>query len=204
MNNVNIRQAEKRNLLASFFVTLLIGLAFQEMILASREAFSSEGITIETILFGLMFFFIAVRFFVGNLLHLQSENLLVLPGLVWMYDLLAIVAQSSVLVLIGSFVTVQVNRDADVGFLDYVIMLYTIDVLWILSQWMIGRVFQTWRRESVPFAWAFLNFLLIVSFWILSSLIPDIYSLEGLIGLTVLNFIGFVADMVLIDYYDAM
>ena len=92
------KQAEKRNLLSSIFVTLLIGLAYQEMISPVRESIRATGLTWGTFVLFLVFFLTTMRFFIGAQLHLISESLLKLPGRVWFFDFIFIVLEMVVMV----------------------------------------------------------------------------------------------------------
>lgn len=197
-------QAERRNLLSSFFVTLLIGMAYQEMISVVKESFRVEGITLETFFLIATFFFVSMRFFIGNQLHLLSDALIRLPGLVWLYDLMVIIAQCIALVLLGSFSSVEVNQTTAVGFLEFLIILYILDIAWIISQWALGKFLANWRRAFIPWAWAILNSTLVISMLILDAAFVELYSLAMLIWLFALNLIGFVVDVVLVDYFDAL
>ena len=98
MENPKKQQIEKRNLLSSFFVTLLIGLAYQEMISPVRASVRAYGVRLDTFLIMSIFFMTSMRFFVGNQLHLLSESHASMPGLVWFYDLMVIIVQSVVLI----------------------------------------------------------------------------------------------------------
>ena len=112
---------EKRNLLSSFFITLLIALAYQEMIAPVRESLHTSGIKLETLLIMTIFLLTTMRFFVGNQLHLLSESLLKMPGLVWFYDLMAIIIQSVVLTFLGGESSVEANRQTPVNFVQLLI-----------------------------------------------------------------------------------
>jgi len=133
------QQAEKRNLLSIFFITLLIGLGYQEMIPVVRESVRTNGLVLETFLLVGIFFFTSIRFFVGNQLHLLSPSLLKMPGLTWLYDLAVIIIQSVVLIFLGGVSAIEVNRKITIGFVDLLITLYVVDVMWIVSQWVIGK-----------------------------------------------------------------
>jgi CDP-diglyceride synthetase len=62
MPGVNKQQAEKRNLLSSFFITVLIGIAYQEMIAPVRESVRASGITLGTSILMAVFFLTGIRF----------------------------------------------------------------------------------------------------------------------------------------------
>jgi len=204
MEDAKKQQIEKRNLLSSFFVTLLIALAYQEMIVPVRESVRTSGMTLGTFLLMTIFFVTTMRFFVGNQLHLLSESLVKMPGLVWFYDLMVIIIQSVVLTFLGGVSSVEVNRQTSVDFIQLLIILYVIDVAWIISQWILGKILPKWRRAFIPWAWAILNSILVICIVVLGFFVDDKYSTFGIIILFVLNFIGFIVDVVLVDYYDAL
>jgi len=204
MEDAKKQQIEKRNLLSSFFVTLLIALAYQEMIVPVRESVRTSGMTLGTFLLMTIFFVTTMRFFVGNQLHLLSESLVKMPGLVWFYDLMVIIIQSVVLTFLGGVSSVEVNRQTSVDFIQLLIILYVIDVAWIISQWILGKILPKWRRAFIPWAWAILNSILVICIVALGFFVDDKYSTFSIIILFVLNFIGFIVDVVLVDYYDAL
>jgi CDP-diglyceride synthetase len=152
MENTKKQQIEKRNLLSSFFVTLLIALAYQEMITPVRKSVRTSGFTLETSLLMSVFFLTTMRFFVGNQLHLLSESLVTMPGLVWLYDLMVIIVQSVVLTFLGGVSSVEANRQTPIDFVRLLIILYVIDVAWIISQWILGKILPKWRRAFIPWA----------------------------------------------------
>jgi CDP-diglyceride synthetase len=204
MENTKKQQIEKRNLLSPFFITLLIALAYQEMITSVRESVRTSGFTLETFLLMSVFFLTTMRFFVGNQLHLLSESLVTMPGLVWFYDLMIIIIQSVVLTFLGGVSSVEANRQTSVDFVQLLIILYVIDVAWIISQWILGKILPKWRRVFIPWAWGILNSILVICIQAFRFFVNDIYSTFGIVVLFVLNLIGFIVDVVLVDYYDAL
>lgn len=204
MINTRKKQVENRNLLSSFFVTLLIGLAFQEMIDVVKAGMQGGNLTLDILFLTLTFFFISMRFFVGNQLHLLSDALVHLPGSVWFYDLMIIISQCVVLIFLGSLVSVDINQKTSITFIDFMVVLYMIDITWIISQWALGKVLKTWKRAVIPWAWAILNATLVLLTVILNLVIKDIFTVQGLGWLLILNLVAFVVDVVLVDYYDAI
>jgi cation transport ATPase len=204
MENTKKQQIEKRNLISSFFVTLLIAIAYQEMITSVRESVRTSGFTLETFLLMSVFFLTTMRFFVGNQLHLLSESLVTMPGLVWFYDLMIIIIQSVVLAFLGGVSSVEANRQTSVDFVQLLIILYVIDVAWIISQWILGKILPKWRRVFIPWAWGILNSILVICIQAFRFFVNDIYSTFGIVVLFVLNLIGFIIDVVLVDYYDTL
>lgn len=198
------QQIERRNFLSSIFVVILIGLAYQEMVAPVRESVRVSGITLGTVVLFTIFFLTSMRFFMGNQLHLMSDSLVKMKGVVWFYDLMVIIFQTTIMVFLGGEASVEASRTAQIGFVELLIALYAVDVLWIISQWVLGKTVKGWRRSFIPWAWGILNSLLILSMILLSLFVNDIYSNTGLIWLGILNIIGFIVDVLLVDYYDVL
>lgn len=194
--------AEKRNLISSIFITMLIGLAYNEMFAPVRQSVRSSGLTLGTFVLVSVFFFTSMRFFIGNQLHLLSDALVRMRGDVWFYDFLVITIETSLLAFLGGVSSVEVSRALRVGFVELLIALYVVDVVWVISQWIIGRLFPSWRREFIPWAWALLNSALVICLLALRILARGVYSVPGLVLLGVMNGIAFVVDIVLVDYYN--
>jgi hypothetical protein len=174
------------------------------MITSVRESVRTSGFTLETFLLMSVFFLTAMRFFVGNQLHLLSESLVTMPGLVCFYDLMIIIIQSVVLAFLGGVSSVEANRQTSVDFVQLLIILYVIDVAWIISQWILGKILPKWRRVFIPWAWGILNSILVICIQAFRFFVNDIYSTFGIVVLFVLNLIGFIIDVVLVDYYDTL
>lgn len=194
---------EKRNLLSSFFVTVLIGLAYQEMIPVVRDAVRNDSYVLGTSLLAVIFFLTSMRFFIGNQLHLGSNTLLRMPGLLWLYDLSLIIIQCVVLIFIGGVSSVTESLNSPIGFVGLLVILYALDVTWILSQWVIGKAIKSCDRcENIPWAWFILNTILIALILALNFFfLDDWYSTRGIIILFALNLIAFVVDVILVDQY---
>ncbi len=195
---------EKRNLLSSIFVTLLIGLAYQEMVTPVRDSLRSAGFTFGTIALFAIFFLTSMRFFIGSQLHLLSEGLLKMKGEVWFFDFVVIVLEMVVLVFLGGVASVEASRLARIDFAGLLAGLYALDVLWIASQWAAGRLFPAWRRDFIPWAWAILNLVLVAILLVLPVVIPDLYSALGLTLLLLVNAAAFLIDVFLVDYFEVL
>lgn len=204
MSSLNKQQIERRNLLSSIFVVILIGLAYGEMIPLVRESVRSLGITLGTSILVVIFFLTSMRFFMGNQLHLMSEALVRMKGGVWFYDLIFIILQTVVLIFLGGVSSVEVSRNVQIGFSEFLIVLYALDVLWIISQWMLGKILHNWQREFIPWAWAILNTVLIVGMVLVRIITGSAYSDAEILWLGALNGVGFIVDVMLVDYYDVL
>jgi len=141
---------------------------------------------------------------VGNQLHLLGAGLAKMPGLVWLYDLGVIIIQSVVLTFLGGVSSLEVNRSISIGFVELLITLYAIDVLWIVSQSAIGKLAKSWKRDFIPWVWSILNTVLIICILLLQTFLRDVYSTLGIVILFAINLIAFIIDVVLVDYFDAL
>lgn len=195
---------ERRNLVSTIFVVILIGLAYQEMVAPLRESVRAHGITLGTAILFVVFFLTSMRFFVGNQLHLMSEGLLKMKGEVWFFDLMVIVLQTTILIFLGGVTSVQASRGGRLGFFDLLTALYLIDVLWILSQWVLGQTLKGWRRSFIPWAWCLLNAALIAGMVVVRLTLGDLHADGALVWLALLNSVAFVVDVMLVDYYDLL
>jgi hypothetical protein len=198
------RQVENRNLISSIFVAILIGLAYQEVIAPVRASIRSSGITLGTAILFAIFFMTSMRFFIGNQLHLASEALMRMTAGVWFYDLMVIILQTTVMVFLGGVSSIESTRAARIDFVELLITLYSIDVVWIISQWFLGRYVSGWKRPFIPWAWCILNTVLVFSMILLVTEMKDIYSTSGLISLFIINTVAFTIDVILVDYYEVV
>lgn len=200
----DIKRNEKRNLLSSFFISLLIGLAFQNMVIIAQDSINNEGVRLNNLILSSIFFLTGLRFFIGNLLHLLSDSFSKLRGGVWLYDLTIIVFQSTIIAFLAGVSTVEKSLNSTVDFFNLLIVLYLLDIVWIISQWFLGIFLISWRRVFIPWVWAVLNTILLALIFIIRFITADYYSKNGLILLLIVNLIAFIVDVVFVDYYDVL
>jgi hypothetical protein len=196
------RQAEQRNLVSSAFIGLLAALALGEAVAPVRDSIRQDGLTLATSMLFLAFFATIMRFFIGALLHLVSPQLVVMPGRVWFLDFLVLTIETLVLIFLGGLTSTAASSRSAVGFVPLLLMLYAIDIIWVLAQWVLARIFSSFRRETIPWKWALLNTcaagaLLVPMLWT-NSLVASGY----LIWVGVTSVAAFVVDVVLVDYAD--
>jgi len=192
---------EKRNLISSVFVAMLLGIAFQEMLNPVRDSVRVSGLRPVTAFLALSFFFTSIRFFIGNQLHLLSDSSEHVRGDLWLYDFLIIVTQSIFICFLGGVSSEEVNRTARVNFYDLLIVLYLVDIFWVLSQALLGKMIKAWRRSSPPWPWAILNAALLAGTLIIRLSFGDIFGFWSLAALMALNIVGFLIDIILLDQY---
>lgn len=183
---------------------MLIGLAYQEMLAPVRDSVRVSGLTAGTMFLAFTFFLTSMRFFIGNQLHLLSDNILRIRGDIWLFDFLIITLQTILLCFLGGVSSVEINRITHVGFFGLLIALYTLDIGWVVCQWVFGLLVTGWKRPFLPWAWAVLNGLTLTVIITVRHFCPDPYSIWSLAILLGLSAIAFLIDMLLIDYYDVV
>jgi hypothetical protein len=193
-------QVERRNLITSIFVVILIGIAYQETVSPVRTSIRQSGVTLGTLSLFIIFFLTSLRFFIGNMLHLMSTELCQMKGYVWFYDFMVIVLQSTLLIFLGGNASMEQNEIARIDFVQLLVLLYLLDVLWIVSQWFMGKIMSSWRRSFIPWAWCILNTALIASVTVINSWTHGTYSALGYILLLLTNVVAFIVDVILVDY----
>lgn len=196
--------ADKRNLLSSVFIGLLLALAYQEMVPPARESFRSDGPTFGLAILLSIFFLTTMRFFIGAILHLVSDDLVKLPGGHWFIDFMVISVEMTIIIFMGGLVSIDANRSAKFGFFGLLTLLYLVDVLWIFGQWLAGKVKPDLKRPFIPSRWGYLNTVLIVVMLVAFLLWRDLYAFPALIVLGIANVGAFVVDVILIDQYKVL
>jgi hypothetical protein len=161
---------------------MLIALAFSEMVLPVKASIAKDGFTLGT-----------------SLLVVVSS-----VGKIWLFDFIVIVVESIILVFLATTCSETAAREARVGFVGILLILYAVDVLWVLSMWA-RQVLLGWLRPSIqnnkiPWWWAGQNFLLIVLIGPLGLLAGDFYSPEMLMWLTFTHLGAFIHSVILYDF----
>lgn len=67
--------AEKRMLLSSIFIVILIGIAYSQMITVIMPLFHTNSLLSMDVMLCVIFFIMSFRFFVGNQLHLLNPEI---------------------------------------------------------------------------------------------------------------------------------
>jgi len=196
--------AEKRNLLSSVFMGLLLALAYQEMVTPARESFRAEGLTPGLLVLLAVFFLTTMRFFIGAILHLVSDSLLSLGGGHWFADFMVISLEMTLVIFMGGLTSVAANRAAKLDFFVLLTCLYSVDVLWIAGQWLLGKLRPSLKRAFIPRGWAYLNTALIVVMLLVRLEVSDVFTGWGILILGVANVVGFIIDVILIDHYKVL
>lgn len=191
---------KKRKNLGTLFLTVLVGLSYPELISTINKPVISGDILLADALLPIVFFFVSVRFYIGNYLLLENDTVESLHGFNWLYDVMIIMLQSLVIIYLAKTASLEASKSSVVGFIDLLVVLYSIDVAWICSQWLFGLIYPTLRRRSIPWGWAVLNAGVVIALFACDALIGNIYSKAGLIAITVINLVGFAVDVVLLDH----
>ena len=192
---------EKRHLISSLFIAMLLAIAYQEMLNPVRDSVRASGVKPVTIFLALSFLLTSIRFFIGNQLHLLSESTNNIRGDVWLFDFMFIIIQSIFICFLGGASSEEVNRITHINFYNILIILYALDVLWIALQAILGKAIAAWQRPSIPWAWAALNTSLLIGTLLIQWSFSDLFGFQSLATLLLLNIAGFTIDMILLDQY---
>ena len=204
---IDLPLPERRKIISSFLLTILVGFAFKNMIDSVFDNVLSNGLTINNSFLTVSFFFVVIRFFIGNQLHLFER--INSPGFLWLYDTIIIVVESIILILLGKVCLVEYNLEYIFGFKELLVMLLCIDITWVISQAIVvyrGRKKnKQWAMEiDVPWKWAFLNLASCLLLIFFECFIGSLYSVCGLWFVLILNFLAFFIDVIHADIYNSL
>lgn len=192
---------EQRTFIVSILIAAMTGIAFQEMVGGVGEDFRNGFLDFETVLLATVFCLTAIRFFVGAALHLTSGDLLRATGFVWMYDLLFILFETILMIFLGGSSSL---RRSNGGFTLILALLLATDMLWVASQWAIGRVDGRFARQQIPWEWFRINAAALIAI-VVTQIIGMSHGMYGgfwgVVALAVINAVAFVVDLFTVDKY---
>jgi cytosine/creatinine deaminase len=204
--------SRNRRLVSQLLVAALFAVAYSETVAPVTEAFDESGVNLQSLAWMAIYMATVLRFFIGNILHLESPDLTGPDGAFrWFWDLFCIVLQCVVLIFAGAVTTIHSSAVADVSFTDYLLVLYGLDVFWLTSIRVLDWLGRRWprsfgsmvrKKDKAPFEWAVVNVILGLTIWGLglvghhSSSIPD----RTLWILLIVNAAATVYDVVRIAY----
>ncbi len=207
----------RRHLISEVLVAALVAVAYEGPVGVVHAALRSEGISIYSLALFVVFFLTVLRFFIGDILHLDEDELseprddLADKGAEarWFLDLGVIVAEFVILIFLGHLASLTESKHPPISFYDLFIVLMAVDVLWIFSMgvmsWLTTKyhrhmLWGLWARREVPWGWLFLNaaMLVLTSIWYAPG---SHYSAKALLIFVGINIIAFVVDVVILNYY---
>lgn len=212
--DLDARVQRRRHLISQVLVAGLIAVAYAEPVDVVHEALQKHGVSIQSLALFVVYFLTALRFFIGDILHLDEDELTAGQDagaeVRWFYDLSFIVLECVTLIFLGSVASLGESAASRVSFFDFLALLLIADLVWISSMGLLdwqsrrqadSRFWRLWRRGQVPYGWAALNGILLLAVWALgfmSDLTPSAGKLWVLVGLTV---VAFVIDVFVLNYY---
>jgi hypothetical protein len=204
----------RRHLVSQVLVAGLIAVAYAEPVDVVHTALQKHGVSIQSLALFVVYFLTALRFFIGDILHLDEDELTARDDagaeVKWFYDLSFIVLECVTLIFLGNVTSLEENAASRVSFFDLFALLLVVDLIWISSIAILNlqstrqpasRFWRLWRRSEVPYGWAGLNGGLLLIVWglgFLSDGTPPAGKLWVLVGLSV---IAFVIDVFVFNYY---
>lgn len=196
--------AERKDLLAQLFIVVLIGLAYQEMVPPVRDTVRLQGVTFHLAALFSIFVLTSLRFFIGAQLHLIDESITRPRSAIWMFDFLVSVVVMIVFIFLGGLTSVEANEGATFDFVQLLALIYVIDVVWVLLQFVLSKISQRWYRSAIPWQWALINLAALAVIVPLYLAERDIFSVRSLAILLVVNAAAFVLDVFVVDYFSVV
>jgi hypothetical protein len=114
-----------------------------------------------------------------------------------MYDLMFILFETLLLIALGSVSTLG---RGGVGFIPILLLLLVTDMVWVLSQWIIGNASERLHRASIPWEWFRINGAVVFAV-LVTQAVTQPYGIGGLVSLAVVNSVAFVVDLFTVDRY---
>lgn len=197
---VGAATVQRRDRVATIFMTALIGLSLKEMLLPIQEVMDAQRFTLVHASALVAFMLTASRFFLGNMHHLQGEDVLRASGRIWFLDFSVIVVEGLLLLLMAGFTLDPARGSLGAPFKTLMVALYFIDISWIALQGALARASTAWARSKIPWQWAVLNSLLIVAFAAPGAAGLEPTPTADAIWLVLLSAGAFIYDVVVVDY----
>lgn len=212
----------RRTLVSQVLVTGLISVAYSTP-LSAVEAATKHGVSIRSVALFIVYSLTVLRFFVGNVLHLESEELTRAGSeRKWFWDLTFIVAECVVLIFLGDVTSLQRSSEYSLNFFYLLLGLYSLDVAWLLSVAglhalaersanlirdpgnRVQNVLKDFMREKQQFyrGWFWMNAGLAIGLWLFGFLKDNSAALQTwkLWVLIAANVAVFVYDVYVLNY----
>jgi cytosine/creatinine deaminase len=207
----------RRHLISEVLVAALVAVAYEGPVGVVHAALRSEGVSISSLALFVVFFLTVLRFFIGDILHLDEDELseprddFADKGAEarWFLDLGVIVLEFVILIFLGHLASLKESQHRPVSFYALFTVLMAVDVLWIFAMgvmsWLTKRyhshmLWGLWERGKVPWGWAVLNAAMLAITWIWYAR-GSHYSTKDLSIFTSINAVAFVVDVVILNYY---
>ena len=208
----------RRHLISEVLVAALVAVAYEQPVSVVITAVHNDGgISTKSLALFVVFFLTVLRFFIGDILHLDEDELseprddLADKGAEarWFFDLAWIVLEFMILIFLGHLVSLEESQHVSIGFFGLLIVLMAVDVSWICAMGImscLGNKYKThplwglWRRTTkTPWGWAMLNASLGVALiWYVTATKISSAALLVLVGI---NVVVFFVDVVILNYY---
>jgi hypothetical protein len=197
-------------LISQVLVAGLIAVAFSEPVASVTQELDNHGIGIHSLAWLVVYIATALRFFVGDILHLETADLTTPEAEVrWFWDFSFIISECVVLIFAGTVTAAHVI--APVSFVEYLLVLYALDILWLSSfplfhvlgqptrlPKLFGRMVRKDDMSLLLLGWVVINVSLAAFMWAL-GLIPHDIGASNLTLWTIVaaNIIAFCVDVFL-------
>ena len=193
---------QRRNLVSSVFVSLLLALAYEELFAPVKSYIKTNGLDISIVAMFLIFFLTSSRWFVGATLHLVSDELATKPGKVWFLDFSVTVIVMLAFILLAGLSSPSEPALGPINFFNVLMFILVLDLGWIFVQSFMSARAPGWERDLIPWGWGAINLSQLIAIGVVSIVFRDLLSPTSLTILAGISIIAFIADIMLLDQYD--
>jgi len=198
---------DRRHLISQFLVAGLVAVALAEPEDPVRHALNTDGISIYSLALPVVYLLTALRFFLGNILHLHEDERTENDGrgaeCRWLLDFSFVLFECVILIFLGAVTSIYRNARSAADFFELLKLLLIVDVIWLMTVGALHKVGGPWRRERIPWTWAVLNLALLAAIVVLPlgfHYVDDATSAR-LWPLVVINLIVFGLDMRILAHH---
>lgn len=193
--------AEKRKAIAGVFLSVLYGLAIQEMIAPVRAAFRSPEFAFGDVAIMVIFVLTVIRFFIGAQLYLWDDSVAEQKGATWLFNFTVLISQGILFVFLGGLSSRAASAASPLGFFGLLNWVLILDIVWIGLIFVTALLGADRQRIwiSTPWQWATLNTSLVVLTLVLSSTVgADTAAMIG--TMFAAHLAAFLIDVWLVDH----
>jgi hypothetical protein len=143
----------RRTLISQVLVAGLVSVAYSVPIGAVQEAIK-HTVSLRTVGLFVVYAITVLRFFIGNVLHLEGAELTRQGGeRKWFFDLTFIVSEFIVLIFMGDVASLARSGEQTLTFFDLLFGLCIVDVAWLASMYCLDFLGKWTPREGQTPSW---------------------------------------------------
>ncbi len=186
----------KRKDLSDSLLSLLFGACIFQIVTTAK----SVSIENNDAFLIISAFLTAFRFYIGNKAFISDPVFSKTPLIIWIYDLTVIIIQSALFIALGTQCTLESNIITNYNFYQIYISILILDIVWIFSQSLLGKLLTSWKRKEIPIKWAFANSIYLLIIFIAFVYSGEPFDFGPLLTVLIISVIAFIFDVIKFDY----